>query len=56
MYLYASSKSINNTCCALPPKVAMDLMPGLTLWNWNLEIYGTLVLEGCELCGLSSCC
>jgi hypothetical protein len=56
MYLYASSKSINDTCCALPPKLAMDLMHGLPLRNCDLEIYGTLVLEDCELCGPSSSC
>jgi len=56
MYVYASSKSINNICCTLPLKLAMDLMHGLTLWNWKLEIYGTLVLEGCEIYGPSSSC
>jgi hypothetical protein len=56
MYLYASSKSINNISCALPPKLAMDLMHGLALQNWNLENDGTLVLEGCERYGPSSSC
>ncbi len=56
MYLYASSKSVNDTCCALPPKLAMYLMHGLALRNWNLKNDGTSILEGCELCGPSNSC